>query len=283
MDTDSSAGDSRETRPVALTIAGSDSGGGAGMQADLRAFAFFAVHGTAAVTAVTAQTPAAVTDVTPVPAAAVQRQMEAVLSAFHVGAVKTGVLFSAEIIRAVAAILAQHEALPLVVDPVMVATSGARLLQDDAVAVLCRDLLPRAAVITPNLPEAALICGTPLDSAAARAAAARELARRCRCIAVIKGGHADTDAAADWVSDGRQTWELSSPRVKARTTHGSGCSLSAAIAAGLAAGRDALTAIREAKAYVCGALRHVVKVGPETWAMAPPPQLDPDTVRCRAV
>ncbi len=267
--------------PVALSIAGSDSGGGAGIQADLRAFAAFGVFGTTAITAITAQNPHGVTGIQAVAAELVASQIEAVLAAFAVAAVKTGMLFDAGIIAAVADCLTARPDLPLVVDPVMVATSGARLLHEDAVAALRQRLLPLGRLLTPNLPELELLTGRPVDSPAAARAAGLELARLTGTAVLVKGGHhqAATRAVDLLIADGK-IWRLSSPVVAAPTTHGTGCSLSAAIAACLARGADLPSAVVQAKAYVLGALRAAVAVGPASWAMIPPATLPVDDIVC---
>ena len=272
-------------KPVALTIAGSDSGGGAGVQADLRAFGYFGVFGTSVITAVTAQNPRGVRGVHAVDPANVRAQMDAVLEAFEVGGIKTGMLFSAEIIRSVAdGLRAQAGAgrqIPLVVDPVMVATSGSRLLREDAAAALCRELLPLAMVITPNLPEAEMLCGRPVRSAQDAAAAARELAARFGTAVLLKGGHNPETPGTDLFCDREGVlWCLCSPNLaNPVSAHGTGCSLSAAAAACLAQGMVPLEALRYAKAYVYGALQSGVRVGPDTFAMWPPERLPLDEIQ----
>ncbi|NOY80056.1 MAG: bifunctional hydroxymethylpyrimidine kinase/phosphomethylpyrimidine kinase [Kiritimatiellaeota bacterium] len=255
--------------PCALSIAGSDSGGGAGIQADLRAFAWFSVFGLTAITAVTAQNPRQVADVHIVPAANLFEQIEAVFAEFAIGAVKTGMLANAAGVRAATRAVARHESTPLVLDPVMAATSGARLLEADAAEILEAELLPRATIVTPNLPEAEILLGRPLRSPQACVDAARELAERCRGFAMIKGGHSDA-VSVDWVSDGERVWRLSSPKVSARTTHGTGCALSAAAAACLARGLEPLEALHRAKAYVYGSLKSCRRIGPDIWGLVPP-------------
>jgi len=264
------------TVPAALTIAGSDSGGGAGIQADLRTFLDFGVHGTAALTAVTAQNPQGVTGVGEITVDLVNRQIAAVLAAFNIRAIKTGMLSGEATVRCVAQQVAALSGIPLVVDPVMVATSGATLLRENAVVALCDALLPCAAVITPNIPEAEILVGRGLPRDRDRIAAASELAARFDCTAVLKGGHADgSEAAVDYVSDGHRVWALAAARIAAPTTHGTGCSFSAALAAALALGDGMAVALRKAKAYVGMALSGCVRVGPETWAMrAISPRLD---------
>jgi hydroxymethylpyrimidine kinase/phosphomethylpyrimidine kinase len=266
--------------PVALTIAGSDSGGGAGIQADLRAFAFFNVFGTTAITAVTAQNPHAVTDVHAVPSAAVAAQIRAVTDAFTVSAAKTGMLFNAAIIETVADTLAGCP-FPLVVDPVMVATSGARLLQPQAAEALSMLLLPKAHMITPNRPEAEILAGRPIEDAAHALAAARWLAGKYECAVVLKGGHDRAQPATDIFCNGTGCWELSARPLAPRATHGTGCTLSAAITACLATGLDDLEAVIQAKALVYGALKAAVQVGPDTWTMTSPAELPLDEIQCR--
>jgi hydroxymethylpyrimidine/phosphomethylpyrimidine kinase len=274
---------SEPVQVCALTVAGSDSGGGAGIQADLQAFSYFGVFGTCAITAVTAQNPAAVTDVAPVPPPSVRAQIDAVVAAFAVGAIKTGMLFSAEIIDAVAEALAAHAGIPLVVDPVMVATSGARLLRPDAVESLGRRLLPAASLTTPNLPEAEILLGRDLRDPDGIPSAARDLAREYGVTVLLKGGHTAGGDAVDVLSDGDSLWELRSPRVSAATTHGTGCSLSAAIAACLACGDAPLEAARRAKAYVLGRLRACRRVGPRSWGASAPECLPLGEVSVSAV
>lgn len=261
-----------------LSIAGSDSGGGAGLQADLAACAYWGVHGTTAVTAVTAQNPHEVQGVFPLAATEVEAQIEAVFADFSVGAVKTGMLFSDSICIAVGRCLQRHAPAHVVIDPVMVATSGARLLRDDAVAALRTAVLPLATLITPNVPEAEILLGRSLGDRNERRRAAAVLADTFRAWVLIKGGHDDGDTACDILSDGHAVWRLSSPREACITTHGTGCSLSAAAAAVLALGADPLEAVLRAKAYVLGRLRHTVALGPETWGQAPPVSLPLDDI-----
>jgi len=248
------------TIPVALTIAGSDSGGGAGIQADLKTFAALGVHGTSAITAVTAQNTRGVSGYVELPLDMITAQIDAVVGDLAPAAAKTGMLASPEIIETVAAAVERHGIARLVVDPVMVAKGGARLLCDEAVDTLRTRLLPLAAVVTPNLPEAEVLLGRPVATREERERAARDLvAMGCRA-AVVKGGHADGDAD-DVVFDGeRLTW-LAGERVATGNTHGSGCAFSAAIAAGLARGLGVHDALAEAKAFIAGAIRHALAVG----------------------
>jgi hydroxymethylpyrimidine/phosphomethylpyrimidine kinase len=190
-----------------------------------------------------------------------------------VAAVKTGMLFSAVLIDQVVARLAQHRPRWLVVDPVMVATSGARLLRDDAVEGLCARLLPMASIITPNLPEAEVLLGRQIRSDEEVLRAAGELSARYGCWALVKGGHGSGGRAADALAHAGRAWVLSAPRQSVPTTHGTGCSLSAAIAACLAWGEAPPEAVWRAKAYVLGRLRSCLAAGPDTWVMLPPRSL----------
>jgi hydroxymethylpyrimidine/phosphomethylpyrimidine kinase len=247
--------------PVALTIAGSDSGGGAGIQADLKTFAVLGVHGTSAITAITAQNTLGVTDIMEVPPALVSAQIEAVMQDIGAQAAKTGMLASAQIIDAVVRAIQQFGIRNLVVDPVMVAKGGARLLRDDAVDALRQRLLPLAAVVTPNLPEAEVLLGRPIRTLDERRQAARDLVSLGAHAAVVKGGHADEQLSIDHYFDGDQLFELQSPRAATQNTHGSGCVFSAALAAGLAKGSDALAAVHEAKAFITAAIESSLEVG----------------------
>jgi hydroxymethylpyrimidine/phosphomethylpyrimidine kinase len=246
--------------PIALTIAGSDSGGGAGIQADLKTFSALGVYGASVITAVTAQDTQRVYGVVELEPAFVAQQIDAVLDDIGADAVKTGMLSSAPIINAVAERVKHWNVTQLVVDPVMVAKGGDKLLRDDAVTALRERLLPLALVVTPNLPEAEVLLGRPVVTREERERAARDLvAMGCRA-AVVKGGHADGDAD-DVVFDGeRLTW-LAGERVATGNTHGSGCAFSAAIAAGLARGLGVHDALAEAKAFIAGAIRHALAVG----------------------
>lgn len=246
--------------PVALTIAGSDSGGGAGIQADLKTFAALGVHGTSAITAVTAQNTVTVVEIHEVPVRVVRAQIDTVVKDIGVQAAKTGMLASAEIIEAVAAAIGEHRIRNLVVDPVMVAKGGARLLRSNAIASLYRYLLPLAAVVTPNIPEAEVLLGRALPTLEDRRQAARDLVALGPRAAVVKGGHADGDAT-DVYWDGREMVELPATRIETRNTHGSGCVFSAAITAGLAKGLAPLDAVREAKAFINGAIGHSLELG----------------------
>jgi hydroxymethylpyrimidine/phosphomethylpyrimidine kinase len=245
----------RKQLPVALTIAGSDSGGGAGIQADLKTFAALGVHGTSAITCVTAQNPEAVRGIQACSVDIVRQQIEAVFDELPPAAVKTGMLYSASIIREVAALLGRHQGLPLVVDPVMVSTSGAQLLKPAAVRVLRAELLPLATLVTPNLDEAEILVGERLTSVTDLRAAARELYQHFGCAALVKGGHLrGMKEAVDIFYDGRQELLLSAPFIRGVSTHGTGCTYSAAIAGHLARGRTLPRAVQAAKEYITQAI-----------------------------
>ena len=246
--------------PVALTIAGSDSGGGAGIQADLKTFAALGVHGTSAVTAITAQNTVTVTDIFTLPVAIIVGQIDTVVSDLDVQAAKTGMLASSEIIEAVAGAIEAHRIRRLVVDPVMVAKGGAKLLRDDAIDALRSRLLPLAAVITPNIPEAEVILRRSIRSIQERKQAARDLVALGSRVAVVKGGHAEGDAT-DVYWDGSEMVELPATRLDTKNTHGSGCVFSAAIAAGLALGLKPLDAVLLAKEFITSAIARSLEIG----------------------
>jgi hydroxymethylpyrimidine/phosphomethylpyrimidine kinase len=246
--------------PVALTIAGSDSGGGAGVQADLKTFAALGVHGTSAVTAVTAQNTLGVSDYVELPLDIIRAQIVEVVRDLSPAAVKTGMLSSAEVIETVAAAIEELGLDSLVVDPVMVAKGGARLLRPDAVASLVERLIPLARIITPNLPEAEVLLDRPVRSRRQREEAARDLVALGCAAAVVKGGHADGEAADVFFDGERLAW-LEAQRVATENTHGSGCTFSAAIAAGLARGLNILPAVEEAKVFITGAIQNSLEVG----------------------
>ena len=247
--------------PVALTIAGSDSGGGAGIQADLKTFHAFGVFGTSAVTAITAQNTMGVTAVHPVPADVVRAQVDAVAEDLHPRAVKTGMLATPELVEAVAEAIAAHRARAYVLDPVMVASSGHRLLEPDAEATLARRLLPLAALVTPNLHEAALLTGTEIASLPAMKAAARHLVKMGARAALVKGGHLPSGEAADVFWDGTEERIWRRPRIATRHVHGTGCTLSAAVAAGLARGVPLPEAVEGAIGFVARAIASAPRLG----------------------
>jgi hydroxymethylpyrimidine/phosphomethylpyrimidine kinase len=266
--------------PVCLTVAGSDSGGGAGIQADLRTFNWFGTYGASVITAITAQSPLAVTGIHAVPADMVVAQLAAVRDAYDLAAIKTGMLLDAAIIRAVAGAL-RASRVPLVVDPVMVATSGARLLREDAVTALTAALLPLATIVTPNLPEAEILAGRPIADTAGLRAAASRLAATYRGV-LLKGGHLAAAPGTDLLVVGDRTYELTAPVLRdVPTTHGTGCTFSAAIAANLALGRSLLDAVVAAKAFVWASLRNPRALGPAVSGLCPPADLDLSVVQVR--
>jgi hydroxymethylpyrimidine/phosphomethylpyrimidine kinase len=242
---------------IAVTIAGSDSGGGAGIQADLKTFSALGVYGASVITALTAQNTRGVQAIHDVPAAFVTAQIDSVFSDLAVGAVKIGMLSRPDIIAAVADGLARHaQGIPVVLDPVMVATSGDRLIAEEAVAVLRERLLPQADLITPNLPEAAVLLGEdgPMDEAAAEDHARRLLALGARAV-LVKGGHGTGPDSVDHLVTGDGAGHrLAAARIATRNTHGTGCTLSAAIAAGLSRGLPLVEAVTAAKDYLTAAL-----------------------------
>lgn len=256
---DAGAGD---TPPRALTIAGSDSGGGAGIQADLKTFEAFDVYGMSVITALTAQNTLGVQGVHAVPAGFVVEQLDSVVTDIGVDAAKTGMLANAEIIAAVARGVEAHGIGPLVVDPVAASKHGDPLLQPEAVEALRHELLPRATVITPNAGEAALLVDVEVSTRRDLRRAAEALLELGPRWVLVKGGHLpEGEEAVDLLSDGDTTLELAEERVDTRDTHGTGCTLAAGIAAGLARGEDVPTAVRAAKAYVTGAIRRGVRIG----------------------
>jgi len=243
------------TTPIALTIAGSDSSGGAGIQADLKTFAALGVFGASVITALTAQNTQSVSGIHQVPAAFVTAQIDAVFSDLAVGAVKIGMVAQVENIDAIVAGLKRWSPKHVVLDPVMVATSGDRLLAAEAVEALRTKLIPLAAVITPNLPEAAALLDEPVaaSEAAIENQGKRLLALGCAAV-LIKGGHGQGAESTDYLIGPDGTIALAAPRVATKNTHGTGCSLSSAIAAGLARGESMEAAVRNAKAWVSAAI-----------------------------
>jgi hydroxymethylpyrimidine/phosphomethylpyrimidine kinase len=240
---------------IALAIAGSDSSGGAGIQADLKTFAALGVYGASVITALTAQATVGVFAIHEVPPKFVAEQMTAVFSDLAIGAVKLGMLASAEVIGTVARGLDRYRARNVVLDPVMLATSGDRLLRADAIEALRRHLFPRAILITPNLPEAAaLLETTPARNEAEMQAQGEQLLAAGAHAVLIKGGHGKGAEAVDLLIDFSGTTRLAAPRISTKNTHGTGCTLSSAIAAGLAKGLDLPDAVRAAKAYVTAAI-----------------------------
>jgi hydroxymethylpyrimidine/phosphomethylpyrimidine kinase len=253
----------RSTTAIALTVAGSDSGGGAGIQADLKTFHAHDVFGTSAITCITAQNPNRVSAVQTLTPWLVAEQMERVFEAFSVGAAKTGMLYDAAIITVVARSLARHKFSKVVVDPVMVATSGARILKNDAIAVLTTKLFPQAAVVTPNLAEAEVLLRRSIYTLDELRVAARLLVEKFGVPFLVKGGHLrDGSPAVDVLFDGRRFHEYRAARVPRIKTHGTGCTFSAAIAANLALGHSLPKSIARAKRFISNAIRDAQKVGP---------------------
>jgi hydroxymethylpyrimidine/phosphomethylpyrimidine kinase len=249
-------------RSVALTIAGSDSGGGAGIQADLKTFHAFGVFGTSAITAITAQNTIGVRAIQRIDPAVVAEQIRAVAEDLKPAAAKTGMLADAEIIEAVAGAVRDSAIAHLVIDPVMVAKSGDRLLQEDAAHALATALLPLAEVVTPNLPEAAILSGRAVENAGDMKAAAEVLVARGARSVLIKGGHLSGSTLVDIYFDGEDWHEWRETRLQTRHTHGTGCTLSAAICAGLALGRSRVESVAAARAFT----RRAIETAPELGA-----------------
>ena len=243
-----------------LTVAGSDSSGGAGIQADLKTFAALGTYGMSCICALTAQNTKGVTMVVNTPVDMVKAQLEAVFDDIPPRAVKTGMLSSAAIVETVADFLSSHGKVPLVVDPVMVATSGDRLISEDAVSALKELLLPLATVLTPNIPEAEILSGMTIRSAADMEAAARAISEQYGCAVLCKGGHQINDADDLLWRCGSGKW-FHGKRINNPNTHGTGCTLSSAIASNLAKGFDLDTAVERAKAYISGALGAMLDLG----------------------
>ena len=250
-------------RPIALTIAGSDSGGGAGIQADLRVFALLGVHGATAITCLTAQNRKAVSRIQAVSPKMVRAQLEAVFAESAPNAAKTGMLYSAGIVREIVSFLKCAPPIPLVVDPVMIATSGASLLQGGALKILQTQLLPLAALVTPNRAEAEVLVGREIRSPEDLRAAARSIHSRFGCAALVKGGHLPaTNDSIDILFDGQNEWMLSAPRVRGVRLHGTGCVYSAAITAALAKGKPLAVAVQIGKDFVT---RHILASRSSPW------------------
>lgn len=251
------------TVPVALTIAGSDSGGGAGIQADLRTFAFHRVHGTSAITCVTAQNTLGVARVDAIPAEAIIAQIQAVVGDIGVQAAKTGMLVNQEIISTVAQQVEALQINNLVVDPVMVSRTGYQLIDNDAVQTMTRKLLPQAAIVTPNRYEAQILSGLPINTLDDMRAAAQVIHRNLKVKAVlVKGGGMQGNyRGVDIWFDGQKLQTLITKQVDTKNTHGTGCTLSAAITANLALGNDLWPSVQQAKEYVTNALTYALDIG----------------------
>ena len=241
--------------PVALTIAGSDCSAGAGIQADLKTFQHFHVHGLTAVTCVVSETADVVRAVHPVPVGIVIDQTSLLLDSFPVAAMKTGMLFSAAHVRALADLFESRTIPPLVIDPVMIASTGDPLIEEDAIRLYQERLLPLARVITPNLPEAERLLDHPIPDEASMEPAARALADRYGCAVLLKGGHLENNDCLDLLVDGGETHRFVSPRIPVEGSHGTGCTLSAAVTAGLASGLPLPDAVSRAKDFLNRALR----------------------------
>jgi hydroxymethylpyrimidine/phosphomethylpyrimidine kinase len=245
-----------------LIVAGSDSGGGAGIQADIKTVSMLDAYAATAITALTAQNTEGVFGVLPIPPEFIRRQIEVVLDDIGADAIKTGMLHDAAVIETIASVLQQHAAaIPLVVDPVMVAKGGARLLEPSAVEALKLLLIARAEIVTPNLPEAEILCGATIGNVAEmRAAGEALLALGCRAV-LVKGGHLSTETVSDVLvtAVGVRVWE--SARIASRHTHGTGCTLASAIAAGLAQGLDVVSAVARARDYVHQAIASAPGLG----------------------
>lgn len=246
--------------PIALTIAGSDSGGGAGIQADLKTFHAHHVHGLSVIAAITSQNTRGVTAVHSVPVTHIRSQLEAVFDDFPIAAVKTGMLGNAKTVRLVARELRKRKPAWLVVDPVMISTSGSRLLDEDAVDAMVNELIPLADILTPNLPEAEVLLGYPLRTARQRDAAGEALLALGAHSVLLKGGHARGSDVVDRYFDDRGVMEIHNARLP-REGHGTGCTLASAIASGLANGHAPRQAVRRATAYVHRALKNGYRPG----------------------
>ena len=245
---------------TALTIAGSDSSGGAGIQADLKAMTMNGVFAMSAITALTAQNTTGVQGIFEVSPAFLGQQIDSVFTDIRPDAVKIGMVSSADLIVVIAEKLKQYKAKNIVVDPVMVATSGAKLLRDDAVEALCRELLPLAAVLTPNIPEAEILSGMTITDATGMEAAAKYISEKYGCAVLCKGGHQINDADDLLWQGGTGKW-FKGKRIANPNTHGTGCTLSSAIASNLAKGYDLDTAVERAKAYISGCLSAMLDLG----------------------
>jgi hydroxymethylpyrimidine/phosphomethylpyrimidine kinase len=255
---------------TALTIAGSDSSGGAGIQADLKTFAAFGLYGASAITAVTAQSTRGIEATLAVPADLVTAQIEAVAGDLTIDATKIGMLVNAAIVEAVAAAIAELDLPLVVVDPVLVSSSGERLLDEDGLRALCAELLPRARLVTPNVPEAEALSGRPIQSMDDAREAARRICGMGAAAVLITGGHGWDDATGlaaagvkvvDLLFDGQVFREFLLPRVDSRHTHGTGCTYASAVAAGLALGQELPEAAARAQRYVAGAIAHAPGIG----------------------
>ncbi|PWT83629.1 MAG: bifunctional hydroxymethylpyrimidine kinase/phosphomethylpyrimidine kinase [Blastocatellia bacterium] len=246
---------------TALTIAGSDSSGGAGIQADLKTFAAFGLYGTCAITAITAQNTTGVVESFPLSADLVTAQIEAVAGDVPPKATKIGMLANAAIVEAVAAAIEALDLPLVVVDPVMLSTSGARLLDDDGLQMLRAELLPRCTATTPNIPEAEALSGRVIASIEDARAAARQIYETGGAAVIIKGGHATGNQIVDLLYDGNVFTEIQTTRINTPHTHGTGCTFASAVAANLALGRSLTDSMVHAQEYVAGAIQHAFEIG----------------------
>ncbi len=263
------------TIPVCLTVAGSDSSGGAGIQADLKTFEYFNVFGASVITAVTAQNPMAVKSIHPIPATEVKSQLKAVFDTLNITAIKTGMLYSVDIISSLLEFLEQIKyRFFLVVDPVMVAGCGASLSNDATIDTHFMKLLKRSNLVTPNIPEAELLLNKHLSFKYNLIEAVKELADKYQSKFLLKGGHSKSDNAIDYFSDGSNVYEFVSPHISANCTHGTGCRLSSAIAANISKGENILDAIRLAKSYINQSIAQIEKVGKNCFALGQPHTID---------
>lgn len=251
---------------AALTIAGSDSGGGAGIQADLKTFSAFGVFGTSVITAITAQNLVGVTGIQPIDPEMVRKQLVAVLNGFPVRAIKTGMLFSSAIIETIADVLGNYRGIPLVIDPVFAATSGSQLIQDEAIESLTEFLFPLASLITPNIPEAEILLVEEIKTVQDLEFAGKKLFEKFRVPVLLKGGHLE-EAAFDVLveRDGLKTFHAD--LIREVNNHGSGCTFAAAITASLSTGNPLTQAVSEAKEYITGALKHALSLNENTRIM----------------
>ncbi len=272
--------DSKRNVRIVLTIAGSDSSGGAGIQADLKTFAALGVHGASAIVAVTAQNTRSVMGVQEINAEIIKKQIDAVVEDLGVDAAKTGMLGSSGIVSTVARTIRRYR-FPLVVDPVMISKSGAQLLREDAVETLIKELLPLAAVVTPNVPEAERLTGSKVSSLDDAREASRKIVEEYHArAAVVKGGHIGGDESTDVLYSNGKFKEFRGPRIKTKNTHGTGCTFSGAIAAELAKGNDIAEAVGRAKAFVSRAIEYALPIGkgngpvnPPSWLLIPAEKL----------
>lgn len=237
-----------------LTIAGSDSGGGAGIQADLKTFQATGSYGMSVITAITAQNTMGVTGIHPIPSSMIEEQLKAVLGDIGADAIKIGMLHSVEVIESIAHVLSEYQSIPVVLDPVMVATSGDRLIQDDAVKAMKDKLFKRAVLITPNLPETEVLTGKKITNSKEMVAAARELAEKYNIAVLVKGGHLDSGVVEDVLFTEGKSISINNKRVETQNSHGTGCTLSSAVASYLAQGDSLPDAVTKGIAFVQGAL-----------------------------